>query len=70
VLKDSFHNFIFRIDKIFIFSIFNSRILTKLSLPKGGEGWRKTLKILLTRYELAIRKISAFMNLHSLKTIF
>jgi hypothetical protein len=38
---------IFGIDKTTIFDTVVSAILIKLSLSKGGGGWRKTFKILL-----------------------
>jgi hypothetical protein len=42
--KDNFHILIFDIDNTIIFDTVLSTILIKLSLSKGGGGWRKTFK--------------------------
>jgi len=38
--KDNFHNPILDIDKMVTFGIVSSTFLMKLSLSKGGGGWR------------------------------
>jgi hypothetical protein len=43
--KDTFHNLVFGIDKTSNSYIINPQALTKLSLSKGGGGWRKTFKV-------------------------
>jgi len=57
--KDTFHNLIFGIDKRFIFYIINPRTLIKLSLSKGGGGWRKTFKVFPIKILSPRRKFSA-----------
>ena len=56
--KDTFHNLIFGIDKKYILYILDSTTLTKLSLSKGGGGWRKTFKVALRELRLLSKNLS------------
>jgi len=63
--KDTFHNFIFAIDKMVTFGIVNSTILMNLSLSKGVGGWRKAFKsstIQIRISVLKVRSISIFKS--------
>jgi hypothetical protein len=50
--KDNFHNFIFGIDKMLSFGIFDSAILISFLFPKGVVDGERPLKIPIQNYRL------------------